>query len=89
MLPQSPPGRGGHLSSSREGTQMSEARNRACLEALWFLPVPEAVSFCSPQSHLCRLVLAGSRKQDVSGRCSGNCLLGNLSILIFLYKAQV
>jgi hypothetical protein len=25
-------------------------------EALWVLPDPEAVSFCSPHSHLCRLV---------------------------------
>jgi hypothetical protein len=30
-------------------------------EALWLLPDPEAVSFCSPPSHLPRLVLAGSK----------------------------
>jgi hypothetical protein len=27
-------------------------------EALWLLPVPEAVSFCSAHSHLCRLLSA-------------------------------
>jgi hypothetical protein len=43
----------------------------AALKALWLLPVPEVVSFCSLHSHLCRLVLAGSSNQDVSGRCSG------------------
>jgi hypothetical protein len=31
-------------------------------EAEWFLPIPEAVSLCSPHSHLCRVVLAGSRQ---------------------------
>ena len=35
---------------------------------LW--SVPEAVSFCSPHSHLCRLVLEGSVNQDGSPRCS-------------------
>jgi hypothetical protein len=30
------------------------------LDALWLPPEPEAVSFCSPHSHLCTLVLAGS-----------------------------
>jgi hypothetical protein len=39
-------------------------------EALWLSPVPEAVNFCSPHFYLCRLVLTGSRNQDVSGRCS-------------------
>jgi hypothetical protein len=38
--------------------------------------VPETVSFCSPHSHLCRLVLVESGNQDVSHRCSGNSLLG-------------
>ena len=33
-------------------------------EALWLLPVPETVSFCSPHSHLRRLVLEGSGNQD-------------------------
>jgi hypothetical protein len=43
-------------------------------EALWLLPVPEAVSFYSPYSHLCRLVLMESGNQDVSCRCSDNSL---------------
>ena len=43
-------------------------------EALWLLPVPEAVSFCSPHSHLHRLVLVEPGSQDVSCRCFGNSL---------------
>ena len=43
-------------------------------EALWLLPVPEAVSFCSPHSHRLRLVLE-SGNQDVSHRCSGNRMI--------------
>jgi hypothetical protein len=43
-------------------------------EALWLPPVPEAVSFCSPHSHLCILVLAGSGNEDGSRRCSGKAL---------------
>ena len=39
---------------------------------LW--SVTEAVSFCSPHSHLCRLVSLGSRNQDGSLRCSGKAL---------------
>jgi hypothetical protein len=35
-------------------------------EALWLSPVPEAVSFCSPYTHLCRLLSAESRNQGVS-----------------------
>jgi hypothetical protein len=38
----------------------------AASEALWLLPVPEAVSFCSTHSHLCRLLLVESRIQDGS-----------------------
>jgi hypothetical protein len=41
-----------------------EPKKGAASEALWLLPVPEAVSFCSPHSHLCRLLLAESRNQD-------------------------
>jgi hypothetical protein len=37
-------------------------------QSLWLLPVPEAVSFCSPHSHLCRLVSAESWNQDGSPR---------------------
>jgi hypothetical protein len=39
-------------------------------EAVWLLTVPEAVSFCSPHSHLCRLVSEESGNQDGSPRCS-------------------
>jgi hypothetical protein len=46
------------------------------LEALWLPPVPEAVSFCIPHTHLCRILLAGSRNQDVCCQCSGNVLPG-------------
>jgi hypothetical protein len=49
-----------------------ERETGSATKALWLPPVPEVVSFCSPHSHLCRLVLAGSGNQDVSGRCSGN-----------------
>ena len=33
------------------------------------LPIPEAVSFCSPHSHLCRLLSVESRNEDGSRRC--------------------
>jgi hypothetical protein len=39
-------------------------------EAVLLWPVTEAVSFCSPHSHLCRLVSEGSGNQDGSPRCS-------------------
>ena len=39
-------------------------------EAVLLRPVTEAVSFCNPHSHLCRLVSVGSGNQDVSHRCS-------------------
>ena len=47
-------------------------------EAVWLLPVPEAVSFCSPHSHLSRLVSEGSGNQDGSPRCSSKVLLGGV-----------
>ena len=53
-----------------------EPKKGAASEALWLLRVPEAVSFCSPHSYLCRLVLVESGNQDVSGRCSDKALLG-------------
>jgi hypothetical protein len=61
MLRQSPPRPGGHLSSGREGAGCLEPEKRVSSEVLWLLPVPEAVSFCSPHSHLCRLVSVESR----------------------------
>jgi hypothetical protein len=51
---------GGHLSSGPEGGRVSRAENGAASEALWLSPVPEAASFCSPHSHLCRLPAAES-----------------------------
>ena len=53
------------LSSFREGAQIS---------GIWTCLL--AVSFCSPYSHLCRLVSKGSRNQDGSPRCSNKALLG-------------
>jgi hypothetical protein len=38
-----------------------EPETRSAPEALWFPPVPEAVSLCSPQSHIRRPVLEESR----------------------------
>jgi hypothetical protein len=38
----------------------------AASEALLLLPVPQAVSFCSAHSNLCRLLSAESRNQDGS-----------------------
>jgi hypothetical protein len=48
----------------------------ASLEALWLPPVPAAVSFCIPHSHLCRILSAGSQNQDVCCWCSGKALPG-------------
>jgi hypothetical protein len=73
---QNPPRLGGHLSTGREGAGMFGARKGAASEALWLPPVPEAVSFCSPHTHLCRVVSVESGIQDVSHRCSGKALSG-------------
>jgi hypothetical protein len=53
-----------------------EPKTGSASEVLWLLPVPEAVSFYSPYSHLHRLVLVGPRNQDVSPRCCGKALPG-------------
>ena len=55
-----------------------EPEKVAASEALWLPPVPETVSFCSPHSHLCRLILVESWNQDVSRRCSGKALPGRV-----------
>ena len=47
-----------------------EPETGSASEALWLLPVPEAVSFRSPHSHLGRLVSSGSGNQDSSPWCS-------------------
>ena len=63
----------GKLSSCREGAQISGIQT--CLlaedEGPETGPVPDAVSFCSPHSHLRRLVSEGSGNQDGYSRCSG------------------
>jgi hypothetical protein len=69
-----PPRLARHISSGREGARMSGAENGDASEALWLLPVPEAVSFCRPHSHLCRVVSVGSGIQIVSHRCLGKIL---------------
>jgi hypothetical protein len=51
---------------------------RSASEALWLPPVPETVSFCSPHSHMCRLVLVESQSQDGSPRCCGKALVGTV-----------
>jgi hypothetical protein len=43
-----------------------EPEKGAASEALWLPPIYEAVSFCSPHSHLCRVVSVESGIQDVS-----------------------
>ena len=43
-----------------------EPEKGAASEVLWLPSVPEAVSFCSPHSHLCRLLSAEYQIQDVS-----------------------
>ena len=72
VLWQSPPRPGGHLSSGREGAGMSGARNGSSPEAVSLLLLQKLCSFCSPHSHLCRLVSEGSGNQDDSSSCLGN-----------------
>jgi hypothetical protein len=60
-----------------------EPKNGAASESLWLSPVPEAVSFCSPHSHLCRVLPAESWNQDGSCRFWGKSLI--LDIFYFLY----
>jgi hypothetical protein len=52
----------------------TKAQNRTCPTADLLWPVPEAVNFCIPHSHLCRILSAGSRNQDVCSQCSGQAL---------------
>jgi hypothetical protein len=55
---------------------MSGARKGAASEALLLPPAPEAVYFCSAQSHLCRLLSVESCNQDDSRRSRGKGLPG-------------
>ena len=54
----------------KASTGCLEPEKQSTPEDLWLLPDTEAVSFCSPHSHLCRLISDGSQNQDVSSRCS-------------------
>ena len=86
MLRQSPPGLGGHLSSGEKVAGCLEPENGAASEALWLPPVPEAISFCIPHTHLWRILLVGSRNQDVCCRCSGNVLPGQADPYLLSWK---
>jgi hypothetical protein len=76
------PRNSGKALSSRADTAPLAGKVPRCLEseigcapeAVSLLPVPEAVSFCTPHSPLRRLVSEGSRNQDGSPRCSGKAL---------------
>ena len=51
-----------------------EPETGAASEALWLPPVSEAVSFCSPHSHLCRLVSEGEFYILMQRQPDGDCL---------------
>ena len=53
-----------------------EPEKGAASEALWLMPVPEDVSFCSPHSHLYRLYLQESRNLKFSFLVGSLCGLG-------------
>jgi hypothetical protein len=89
VLWQSPPGRADTSPLAGKVPGYLEPETGSASEALWLPPVPEAVSFCSPYSHLCRLVSVGSGNQDVSCRCSSNALLGRAETFsLFSYRTQ-
>jgi hypothetical protein len=64
---------------------MSGAQKGGCLRSSELPPVPEAVSFWKPHSHLRQLGLAKSGNQDVSCRCSG-CSLWNFFLNLWLWS---
>jgi hypothetical protein len=68
---------GGEDTSSLAGKvpEYLEPEMWSASEAPWLLPVPEAVRFCSPYSHLGRLVSAESQNEDGSPRCNGPILV--------------
>jgi hypothetical protein len=59
-----------------------EHEKESATEGLWLPPGPGAVSFYSPHSHLCRLVLAGSGKQNFF---SGSINLAFYRFLVHLW----
>ena len=61
---QNPPG---HLAG--KVPRCLEPKTGTVSEALWLLPVPEAVIFCTVHSHLCRLLSEESWIQGCSCRC--------------------
>jgi hypothetical protein len=74
------PGRADPYPLARKVDRCLGPEKGAALEVLWLPSVPEAVSFCILHSHLCRILSAGSRNQDVCCRCSGKALLATKSI---------
>jgi hypothetical protein len=58
-------------------------------EALLLWPVPEAVSFCSAHSHLCRLLSAESWNQDVLCRSWSKVLPGRADTFPRAWKVAV
>jgi hypothetical protein len=70
ILRQCSPWPGRHLSSGPEVAGCLEPEKGAASEALWLQPVPEAVSFYSAHSHLCRLLSPESWNQDCSHQSS-------------------
>ena len=74
MLRQSTPGPADPYPLARKVASCLGPKKGAALEALWFLPVSEAFSFCIPYSHLCRILSVWSRNEDVCCRCSGKVL---------------
>jgi hypothetical protein len=70
------PGRTDTSTLTRKVLGCLEPEMGSAPEAVWLLPVLEAVSFCSPHSHLCRLVSDESGNLDGCPRCSGKALPG-------------
>jgi hypothetical protein len=63
------PGREDASPLARKMPRCLEPKTGYASEAVLLLPVPEAVRFCIPHSHLCRLVLEGAGNQNGSPRC--------------------
>jgi hypothetical protein len=70
MLRKSPPRPVDNYPLAGKVPECLEPERGAPLEALWLLPVSDAVSFCNAHSHLCRLLSVESQNQDGSRRSS-------------------